>query len=58
MESQFRAILRILNCFLDRNYSAIPRNEMAQMEAIIHAIPLNGIRLETLPTRDEYLLTT
>ena len=33
------------------------RNEMAQAEAIIRAIPLNGIRLETLPTRDKNLLT-
>ena len=33
--AQLCSILRIFNCFLVRNYHTIPRNEMAQTEAII-----------------------
>jgi len=33
--AQFRAIPRIFNCFLFRNFSAIARNVMAQAEATI-----------------------
>ena len=44
---QFRAIPRIFNCFLFRNYSAIARNEMAQAEATIERNSAQ-LRLETL----------
>ena len=53
--TQFRAISRIFNCFLVRNYSTISRNEMVQAEAIILAILRNGIPIGTPNSHARFL---
>ena len=57
-----RAIQRIFNCFLVRNYSAIPCSEMAQAEAIIarNKIPIGNPtypRFFSLSRNPQYFLS-
>ena len=52
--AHFRAIPRIFNCFLFRNYSAISRNEMAQAKA---TIACNGILIGKPKDDNVYVYT-